>query len=518
MSHLLSISIGPVQDFIAAARRTADLYAGSQILQEVCRAAASVIPKDGLIFPADDKANGANKILAEVEGDPKALAEGAKKAAQEKLEHLWKKTIESLPESYQSQIDQARAKEQLGSFLEFYAAWVPLNGDYPQARQAVERLLAGRKALRDFAPTQQNDEGIPKSPLDPARATVLELPRDTNGKPILKVPDLFVKDLKLRFNHSEFLDAISLLKRLYGTQELLGKVPQTKTLARMAKDPLATNAENIQEDLDDRQQPLDFPYYAILVADGDRMGEHLSKLKTKEKHQEFSKKLSTFAQSVQGEIERIVYEGKTPEKPHPYRFCVYSGGDDVLAFLPVNKAIACAKELAKLFSKVGCTLSVGIAIVHYREPLSISLHNAREAEKAAKNKSGSKAEQGNRLAVALHTRGGAPITVVRSWEELKDSKLDWDSLIQTYQSKKVSRGLAYEFHKLAIEWPKEMESQYIEYLSAEARRILARKELGELELPHFSNAKELETYANQLIIARFLSGVSDHNQPEVANA
>ncbi len=40
MTHLLSISIGPVQDFIAAARRTADLYAGSQILQELSKEAA----------------------------------------------------------------------------------------------------------------------------------------------------------------------------------------------------------------------------------------------------------------------------------------------------------------------------------------------------------------------------------------------------------------------------------------------------------------------------------------------
>jgi CRISPR-associated protein Cmr2 len=503
MSHLLSISIGPVQDFIAAARRTADLYAGSQILQKLSKAVAEYLHQNNakLIFPADKDADGANKILAEVEGEPKALAEGAQKAAQEKLERLWQDTVKELSAEHRSLINLERAREQLGSLLEFYAAWVPFDGsNYSGKRQAVERLLAGRKALRDFAPTWQNDDGVPKSPLDPSRAAVID-PRRW-AKASVRLPDDSYRPLRIK--PTEHLDAVSLLKRCYGVLNS-DKVVDTRTMARRSWRPEAEPDERYGEDDDHIQEPQ--PYFAILVADGDRMGELIGRQDDPDAHRALSKTLDGFAREAQKIV--LKYRG----------FMVYSGGDDVLAFLPVNQAIACAKDLSEEFRhRVEGTLSAGVAIVHYREPLSISLGNAREAEKAAKNKSGSKAEQGNRLAVALHTRGGAPITVVRSWEELKDSKLDWDSLIQTYQSKKVSRGLAYEFHKLAIEWPKEMESQYIEYLSAEARRILARKELGELELPHFSNAKELETYANQLIIARFLSGVSDHNQPEVANA
>ncbi|MDM7323637.1 MAG: type III-B CRISPR-associated protein Cas10/Cmr2, partial [Thermus sp.] len=34
MNHLLAISLGPVQEFIATARRTRDLYAGSRLLSE----------------------------------------------------------------------------------------------------------------------------------------------------------------------------------------------------------------------------------------------------------------------------------------------------------------------------------------------------------------------------------------------------------------------------------------------------------------------------------------------------
>ena len=40
MNHLLQIAIGPVQEFIAAARRTRDLWFGSYLLSEISKAAA----------------------------------------------------------------------------------------------------------------------------------------------------------------------------------------------------------------------------------------------------------------------------------------------------------------------------------------------------------------------------------------------------------------------------------------------------------------------------------------------
>src|ERR1019366_10068292 len=51
VKHLLVFSIGPVQEFIAAARRTRDLWVGSEMLSEVSRAAAGVIGDGRLIFP-----------------------------------------------------------------------------------------------------------------------------------------------------------------------------------------------------------------------------------------------------------------------------------------------------------------------------------------------------------------------------------------------------------------------------------------------------------------------------------
>ena len=101
-AHLLLVRLGPVQDFIAQARRTRDLWYGSHLLSELGRAAARALVDGGvtLIFPSlaagaqlvaclaplrADKTppqNIANKLLVEVpEGaDPQQLAKAARKA------------------------------------------------------------------------------------------------------------------------------------------------------------------------------------------------------------------------------------------------------------------------------------------------------------------------------------------------------------------------------------------------------------------------------------------------------
>lgn len=487
MSHLLAISIGPVQDFIAAARRTADLYAGSQILQDVCQAAAqSIHTSDGtLIFPSGPEASGANKILAKVEGDPAQISQKAKEAAKTRLWELWRGAVDPLS-SQQRGIDEARAKLQLDGFLEFYAAWVPFDGsDYPRRRKEVDRLLAGRKALREFDPSSQNDERLPKSPLDPSRATVIT-PREWEETNV-RLEDGAYKPLRIK--PTETLDAVSLLKRIYGVQKS-ATVVDTRTMARRAKSPEAMPDERYGEDDDHIQEPQ--PYFAILVADGDRMGDLIGKKETIEEHQKLSALLDEFAKQAKSIVEKC------------YGFLIYSGGDDVLAFLPVNQAIACAKDLSETFRhKIKGTLSAGVAIVHYREPLSISLQAARDAEKAAKN--------GGRdaLAVALHTRGGVPITVVQKWDTLR-----WEVLQKAYEAKAVSRGLAYELRELAREW---QEGMRIDYLQAEARRIVQRKERKDLKLPELHSITDLKVFADQLVIARFLSGIELEGAEVVAN-
>ena len=284
--YLLAISIGPVQEFIAAARKTADLYAGSQLLVGVVGAAAAEFTDDERIYPASVKEGGANKILAVMSGDPEKRAESAKQRALAFLRETWRKTIRPPDKD----IDAERAEAQLESLLEFYAAWTPIEepGDYGGARRRVEQLLSGRKALRDFSPLYQGDEGVPKSPLEPALATVLKL---ENGK----VP----KDLQKKYGLKPFevLDAVSLLKRLYGRDELRNSVLNTHTLAHRAKFPDAPNSD------EDDFTPA-YTYFAILRADGDNMGAMLNEYESEAAYHEFSHRLDNFAEQA----EKIVKE------------------------------------------------------------------------------------------------------------------------------------------------------------------------------------------------------------------
>jgi CRISPR-associated protein Cmr2 len=484
MSYLLAISIGPVQDFIAAARRTADLYAGSQLLMEVTKTIATALKQNDatLIFPGEPEKGGANKILAEIPTNPQELVSSIKSEARNFLLREWQNAYSSF--SHRNEIDQARGDAQVKDFLEIYAAWVDFEpGEYPEARTRVERLLAGRKALRDFQQAPQDDATILKSPLDASRASVIRNPES--------LADATAHHKPLRLRPSEHLDAISLLKRIYGVQKS-ERVIDTRTMARRATNPHATPDARTFEDEDATLEPQ--PYLAILHADGDRMGALIETKTSTEAHRVLSSTLSGFADGIES----------IARKHHGFK--IYSGGDDVLALLPVNTAIACARELAQDFSNrlPGASLSVGIAIVHYREPLSISLDHARAAEKAAKNKTAPKSEQGNRLAVALHTRGGAPLTVIEPWNQpqLQD-------LLELYATQNVSRGVPYELKQLAREWH---ESDLpLTSLQAEARRIVDRKEGTKLDIPILGSVKDLSVFADKLVLARFLSGLEGEN-------
>src|SRR4051794_17602395 len=83
--HVLVIHIGPVQEFIASARKCRDLWFGSWLISELARAVAKAIvdaenrpEADVLVFPGasvDNKNRSvANKIVARIAKPPKDIA------------------------------------------------------------------------------------------------------------------------------------------------------------------------------------------------------------------------------------------------------------------------------------------------------------------------------------------------------------------------------------------------------------------------------------------------------------
>lgn len=545
MSHLLAIAVGPVQEFIAAARRTRDLWFGSYLLSEISRAVAKSVEADGgkLIFPASsDAENVANVILAELpSGEPRDVAAKAKQAAKE----CWESFANDAGSRAGNAIVDTVWKEQIVDVIEFYAAWVPRSEDYKADRAKLMRLLAGRKNLRDFRSHSFNDTGIPKSSLDGQRPSVFVQPQYRSQRDELRRS----WPTPLRLSPGEELDVVGVAKRLgkrkgeqhprYSSvarvaaeswlsgQEKQGNLTALKQACEklISKGLNAVRAEKYQyfpyegtvvfkDRLHDLQKELKLqdadlaelkvalddlrgepnPYLAILVADGDKMGEAISKLETADAHRSLSQDLAGFATSA-----------RTIVNDHN-GVLVYAGGDDVLAFLPVDKCLSCARKLHDDFGgrleKYGSpTLSVGVAIGHFMENLEDLLDYGRASERAAKK------PDRDGLAVHLHKRGGAPISVRARWNEYPDHRLA--RFANLMNDGIIPTKLPYELRVMANlyePWAENADAA----IQQDLYRLIAKKTsrgLGTVRqaLSEFikeMNSDKLMTLASELLIAR----------------
>ncbi|NKC16092.1 MAG: type III-B CRISPR-associated protein Cas10/Cmr2 [Gammaproteobacteria bacterium] len=269
---LITLSLGPVQSLIGAARRTRDLWCGSWLLSEAARAAGRVLHQAQpgcLIFPCPDNpdsdllpqnqpvevapvevANVANVLRAavafETPQEVQALCEQAKRAAADRLVDLGEKARAGLKFHLRETVWQA----QIGDILETFAAWVSLadcgNG-YAEASRRLGGALAARKATRDFQacqPLSSADAGLPKSSLDGALETVLPRPLSDESRRQLRLS-------KLRLSRGEQLDALGIIKRLAGDAE------QFTSYMRVAADPWVERlSEEQQRRLRDAWEPL----------------------------------------------------------------------------------------------------------------------------------------------------------------------------------------------------------------------------------------------------------------------
>lgn len=545
MSHLIVLSIGPVQEFIAAARRTRDLWFGSYLLSELSRSAAQTVEAAGgkLIFPADLTASSiANVILAELpdNNDPANIAAQAKEAVQ----RAWKQFCDDAYAAVRDSIRKEIWDDQADDVIEFYAAWVTRSRDYRTDRARVMRLLAGRKNCRDFLPAK-GLPGVPKSSLDGRRESVLKDLR------VERIPEKQRRSLRLR--DGEQLDVVGVVKRVAG-----GNKPYP-SVSRVAADPwvrgnrhksafrrLLAECQNLAGDVLHRLSVKDFPQYesfpfegsavyrsrfhefqqeaavseqevarladtleqlpepepyvAVLVADGDRMGELIAALESPDAHREFSASLADFAQRVHD----IVREH--------YGVAVYAGGDDVLAFLPVDQCLDCAAALRTAFLEClkaypRVSLSVGIAVGHFMENLEDLLEYGRAAEKAAKT------PERDGLAVHLHKRGGAPICTQARWHEGLNDRVR--RLADLMLAEVIPSRLPYELRRLAdlyADWPA---ATVTPAMRADVLRILEKKKSsrgqGEVRAAlsdltaELTKAADLQRLAETMLVARQLA-------------
>ncbi|MDZ4721927.1 MAG: type III-B CRISPR-associated protein Cas10/Cmr2 [Roseiflexaceae bacterium] len=584
MQYVLVVTVGPVQGFIAAARRSRDLWYGSNLLSELAKAAAlSLYNADAkLIFPApeqpsdlnpDTALQAANRIVAIIEGDVRTIAEQAQAQVQQRMQELWSAAQKNL----HGPIDQEVADQQIRDLPEVTWVATPLNGTYAQARQRVEHLMAARKATIAFVPVPWSANGQTKSSLDGQREAVIpenQYPKRTastdqkaqtlynkygagpgerlSGVDLLKrlgskghhVPStshMAALPLVARIAQGDIGRAteawnmyLELVKRCGGELETYPKQADDRPYDRQVVGPYAglLFAERLSDYLDPvpaqiqhclssflalyagKQQPL--PYYAMLHADGDRMGETISQLAKAgaNQHRELSRALATFATNAQTIIERD-HQG----------VLIYAGGDDVLALLPLHTALKCTQQLADKFKThmqafgstavPAPTLSAGLAIVHHVEPLSDALDLARAAEKRAKKVPGK-----NALAITLSKRSGSDRTISGTWGEI-DQRMK--TFIRMHRNDDLPDGAAYQLQELAQMLPLPddgMDRSLIEAArQAEALRLLKRKRARRgtedldqevrTELEGYLKSMRLGDLVDELIVARMFASAED---------
>ncbi|MDZ7816539.1 MAG: type III-B CRISPR-associated protein Cas10/Cmr2 [Planctomycetota bacterium] len=273
---------------------------------------------------------------------------------------------------------------------------------------------------------------------------------------------------------------------------------EEKFVERFVKDKLGEEGE-----AKEREAPP--TYYALLVMDGDKMGNWLSgKLGPTLKECLSSETAEKLGDSkllhqtrpcppqCQAAISEALTNFSVVDVPQIVRnhggFLAYSGGDDVLALLPAKESIECAIELKDAYQReygetdhglrMGskATASAGLAIVHYKEALSFALNIARGAEKDAKMAGR------NRLAISVVTGSGEEKTVV-PWKTARTLQSYLDAFSDTGDGKgAVSNRWVYKLAQEAARLKPECDSD--EKTDAKVAASLIKYYVGRMDKDH----------------------------------
>ena len=542
--YIFIFSIGPVQSFIAQARKTQDLYGGSRLLSELCQIAmtyASSSQGIDILFPVQSPT--AKSIPNRFIG-LKTLHEGENTNLQEigeELERHIQKEFMTLAKSIFIDFDISMPigfEEQIKNHLDLNWLFYPIETNYETDYEKAEQWLGSIKNTRIF---KQNPEKGRKCNLDGERNVKFYRPSE-DEKDINRILEykLFqkrnevciVKDSSRvplsMLQHGEGLSAVSFIKRAFekNLERKVADFPSTARIAMMSDlsniknqdayecfkamfgkdfDAQLCYEENLTEnylkkngykavlekiklkDLEDlrkkafEKQKLQ-KYYALIVFDGDHMGKIMSGtfLKTESKGQLklFQKRTSELLLNFAGIAESCLKDkGAT----------VYAGGDDFLGFINLTHLYTVMAELRSEFDKevnqklnnefaihlddFNFTFSAGVAIAHYKTPLSIVLKKAREMEHLAK-------EKGDRNAFAL--------SVIKHSGESHETVFKWDYLqkLETIHLQLLEENYSNTFiksiHRELSDFQSNFKNPKSDFVKSGVGRKLALKEIERL--------------------------------------
>lgn len=624
MNHLLAFHIGPIQDFIATARRTQDLWMGSWLLSHLGRVAIENAQKLGakLVLPKEiAKQEDANfdPAIADVPNhftaryvgsEPEKMGSNVENAVRERWREIAVAVRKVFFDTPSHRVDDALWDREINNFLEIYWALVPDDGS-TAARNHGQAALDARKRMRDFAPTEEKH----------LKCTLCGVRQELSGKTTNKdagewwvaVVAQHLKrghllKLRVRENGNERLCAVCAVKRaavasqqaLPQLQKTNGSFPSTSSVAAaMFKKHLletgraqreikahlkvlddigvpakveedcvpklarvtgslpddvrkklltfdgdlfyvetftekrlseeypeadATLAEFVVDSLravfravrsDDPAQHVQPPskYFAALMMDGDHMGAYYGKMPEHE------------ARAMSGQMSQFARKQAKEVVENYFGRLVYAGGDDVLALVPLDTALSCARDLQEKFKEAveaalkGVVLpadvkrptpSIGIAIAHHARSLDAVLTAMREAEKDAKN-----IYRRDALCVYVLKRSGEEVHVGTHWQAGEDGdKVDAVKVVTDLVDLLKDKSLSMKFPTVFVDEARFLPTGAIE---AELRRV-GERQRGEqfeqhpegvqtwlTEAAKLAKAIGAEEFAQWTLLTRFIA-------------
>ena len=579
--YLFLFTIGPVQSYIAQARKTQDLYAGSFLLSylidSTMKKLSPQLNSGEFIFPHKAIKSKPNRFIATIESDDIAeIGKELKEYVRNEFQQITNNVLGNLdldaPDGFESQVK---------THLQVYWVAIPLEErNYADTYKDLESYLGAIKNVRDFLQLKETGR---KCSLCGERNVLFYRGRkrayttdhaiSLDGQPPKYIQEgeglcavCFTKRFADKYFKSGYvrnypstanvalmyslnkLDSglLDEYKVIFGNNfdtELYYEDNLTKRYFEKYNYPVETveklgeaKAKLVEIHKIAKKKGLKFcKYYAILMLDGDSMGRWLSgeflekKTELKEFHKKLTKELGAYAECVDGEKS----ENGIIKEPRGKR--VYAGGDDVLAFVNLNHLLPVMKDLRTKFPEFEefgfevkdnkkSSASAGIAIAHYKTPLSEVLKWAKKMEKEAKTiddrkKAKSINDGKDAFAIAVLKRSGEIRKTVFKWQYGTPSVIDvLDHLIQSLNQKEFSnnfiKSLGLEFRRLMDE-----EGQYkdSDIIKTEMKRVVARScmldegrkkravdDLTEKLDMLYTKSKSLDNFLSALDIADFI--------------
>lgn len=489
---MLRMQIGPVQDFIAAARTSRDLWSGSYLLSRLMAAALHFLEQEEgveIIFPCTQELSicrwwssnttesawveGAeapclsNKLVAYV---PAARAEALAQQAKAAVQNTWQDIADTvrrmLPTAIQQDTERmARYKMQVEQHLSVDYAHLPMDLPLANIQRMAQGITEATPLTRALQQLQQGKEGARYATIyylvDHCMNAVRKVSgfgarnngngRDAGwyaGKELVKdyltgkEEQVFClrKDAHLcqgweytRYLapcRNDALGAITLIKRLWYVNKMAAYEQHLPALNAL----YGPNVEG--------QEHSKNHYYAVLAMDGDNIGAALTRQNEEgaamvdaDFHRLFSSSLAEFAQK---KVSAIVneYGGKL----------IYAGGDDVLALLPlhVNKkdeelsganiatAVDCAAKLGTAFREAMQGIRMGMTVSAGLALVhsTAPLQDAVAAARRAESRAKSALGR-NAFSISLMKRSGEIIEWGAKWNSGAQELLDtWQACIE----------------------------------------------------------------------------------------